>query len=48
MVCHHPAKFGGHGHCGSGQTFFICHVNTCLKGHVTLWMAAPYPKSPRC
>ena len=23
MVSHHPAKFGGHRHCGSGDTMFL-------------------------
>ena len=23
MVSHHPAKFGGHSHCGSGDIMFL-------------------------
>ena len=23
MVSHHPGKFGGHGHCGSGDMFLV-------------------------
>ena len=26
MVSYHPAKFGGHKHCGSGDMFLNCHV----------------------
>ena len=25
MVCHHPAKFGGHRYCGSRDMFLVCH-----------------------
>ena len=31
MVCHHPAKFGGHRHCGSGD-MLICHISS--RDHV--------------
>ena len=32
MVIKHPAKFGGRGHCGSGDTaHLICHVT--LQDH---------------
>ena len=33
IVCHHPAKFDGHRHCGSGSMFIICFVNS--QDHVT-------------
>ena len=32
MVRHHPAKFGGYKHGGSGDMFLICHV--ILHHHV--------------
>ena len=33
-VSHHPVKFGGHWHCGSGDTMvLVCHV--ILQDHVT-------------
>ena len=34
MVSHHPAKFGDHGHCGSGDIMvLVCHV--ILQSHFT-------------
>ena len=34
ILSHHPAKFGVHRPCESGNvTFFICHVTTILKCH---------------
>ena len=39
IVSHHPDKFGVHRPCESGDiTFFICHVTTILKRHVTFWV----------
>ena len=33
MVSHHPVKFSGHRHCGSGDIrIFVCHVT--LQDHV--------------
>ena len=47
MLSYHPAIFGVHRPCESGNiTFFICHVATISKYHVTLWLGSPYPKSP--
>ena len=35
-VCNHPAMFGSHRYCGSGdKMFLIYHVTTCSKGGVT-------------
>ena len=49
ILSHHLAKFGVHRPCGSGDiTFFICHVTTISKCHVTLWVESPHPKSPPC
>ena len=37
ILSHHPAKFGVHRPCESGDiTFFICHVTSISKCHVTL------------
>ena len=37
ILSHHPAKFGVHRLCESGDiTFFICHVTTISKCHMTL------------
>ena len=48
-VSHHPAKFGVHRPCESGDiTSLICHVTTQSMYHVTLWVRFPYPKSPPC
>ena len=30
---HHPAKFGGHNHSGSGDIVLVCHV--ILQDHIT-------------
>ena len=27
-ICHHPDKFGDHGHCESGDMFLICYVTS--------------------
>ena len=26
MESYHPAKFGGHGHCNSGDMSLVCHM----------------------
>ena len=31
-VCHHPNRFGDHGHCESGDMFLDCHVAS--PGHL--------------
>ena len=39
MVSHHPAKFGGHGHCGSGDVMFLVvkdQDSTCPPFHLLL------------
>ena len=33
MVSHHPAKFSGYRHCGSGDMILVCHV--MLQDRVT-------------
>ena len=49
ILSHHPAKFGVHRPCESGDiTFFICHVTTISKCHVTLWVGSSPPKWPPC
>ena len=41
------AKFRIHRSCESGDiTFFICHVTTILKCHVTLSLGSSHFKSP--
>ena len=46
---HHPAKFGIHWPCESGdKIFLICHMTTQLKCHMTLWVGSPCSKSPPC
>ena len=32
MVNHHPAKFGGHRHCGSGDMFLVVRFRVVLDG----------------
>ena len=34
MVIHYPAKFGGHRHCGSGDTMALVY-HVILKEHMT-------------
>ena len=47
VLTHELAKFRIHRPCESGDvTFFICHVNTISKSHVTLWMGSSHLKSP--
>ena len=47
ILSHHPAKFGVHSPCESGNvTYFICHVTTISKSHVTLWVGSFHPNSP--
>ena len=47
ILSHHPAKFEVHRPCQSEDiTFFVCHVTSILKCHVTLWVGSLYPKSP--
>ena len=39
MVSHHPVKFGGHGHCGSGDVMFLEvkeQDSICLPFHLLL------------
>ena len=49
VLSHELAKFRIHRPCESGDiTFFICHVTTISKCHVTLWVESPHPKSPPC
>ena len=49
MLSKHPAKFGVHRSCESGDIpFFICHVTTWSMCHVTLWVESPHLKSPPC
>ena len=44
ILSHHPAKFGVHRPCESGDiTFFVCHVTTLSKCHVILWVGFPHP-----
>ena len=46
---HHPARLGGYRPCESGDiTFFIFHVTTISKCHLTLWVGSPHPKSLPC
>ena len=46
---HHTPKLGAHRSCESGDIpFFICHVTTILKSHVTLQVGSSHPKSPPC
>ena len=46
MICHDPETFGDHRHGDNGEKFLICHVTTCLKGCVNLWVEAPHGMSP--
>ena len=49
ILSHHPAKFGVHRPCESGDiTSLICHVTTWSMCHVTLWVGSLHPKSPTC
>ena len=47
-VCHHPVKFGDHGHCKSEDMFLIYHVNSpdhmFKELYVTLWVGAFHSK----
>ena len=46
---HHTHKFGVHRSCESGDIpFFICHVTTISKSHMTLQVGFSHPKSPPC
>ena len=39
MVSHHPVKFGGHGHCGSGDMMFLVDEgqdSTCPRFNLLL------------
>ena len=45
ILSHHPAKFGIHRPCESGNvTFFTCHVTLILKCHMNLWVGLPPSK----
>ena len=47
VLSHKLAKFRIHRPCESGDiTFFICHVTTILKCHVTLSVGSSHFKSP--
>ena len=47
VLSHELAKFRIHRPCESGDiTFFICHVTTILKCHVTLSLGSSHFKSP--
>ena len=47
ILTHHPAKFGVHKPCESGDiTSFICHVTTISKCHMTFWMGSSHPNNP--
>ena len=47
VLSHELAKFRIHRPCESGDiTFFICHVTTILKCHMTLWVGSSHLKSP--
>ena len=47
-LTHNPTKFGGHWHCGCGNSFFFeNHVIIRLMSHMTRWMRSPFPKSQR-
>ena len=48
-VCHHPDKFGDHGHRESGDMFLICHVTK--PDHMFKWLLYGmtfHGKSPPC
>ena len=51
-VSYHPAKFGGHRHCGSENIMVLmCHVlleDHVVKGVVTLRAGAHQGKLPYC
>ena len=41
-LSHHPSKYGGHRHCGSGDIMILVfYKNTWWKDHVTFW-AGPH------
>ena len=45
ILSHHPAKFGIHWPCESGNiTPSTCLVTTILKCDMILWVASPHPK----
>ena len=45
IVCHNPAKFGGHKHCGSRSIMFlVCHVIS--QDHVIKGLCDFMDKSP--
>ena len=47
VLSHELAKFRIHRPCESGDiTFFICHLTTISKSHVTLWVGSSHLKSP--
>ena len=47
VLIHELAKFRIHRPCESGDiTFFICHVITISKSHVTLWEGSSHLKLP--
>ena len=46
---YYTPKFGVHRSCESGDIpFFICHVTTISKSHVTLQVGSSHAKSPPC
>ena len=43
ILSHHPAQFGVHRPCESGDTmFFTCRITTILMFHVTLWLGSTH------
>ena len=49
VLSHELAKCRIHKPCERGDiTFFICHVTTISKSHVTLWVRSSHLKSPTC
>ena len=49
ILSHHPAKFGIHRSCDSGDiTSVICYVTAWSMCHVTLWVEFLHPKSLHC
>ena len=48
-VSYHSAKFGGHRYCGRADIrFYICHVTTWSKGHLTRYVGSSDSKLPPC
>ena len=42
VINHHPAKFGGHRHCGSGGMFLVNKEEECSHFNLSLLLSLKY------